>query len=213
MRIDRKKFFDALRASKFNAGRLNQMTVDVANGILDEVEKQKVTSVEHVSVIFGQCHHEAGGRLASIKETVFASHADQNPSDSTVAARLDSAFRRGVMTWVKTPYWRKDAAGKYWFGRGAIQLTHKYNYDRLGKEIGVDLVSDPAKALDPYNAGRIAAVGMIKGIFTGKRLADFRTRADMRRVVNGDYKDAKLQKSLAGYYDEYETIIKKAVIA
>lgn len=62
MRIDRKLFFDALRASPLNGGKLNQMTVDCANGILDAAETYGVKSVEHLAVIFGQCHHEGGDR-------------------------------------------------------------------------------------------------------------------------------------------------------
>lgn len=212
MRIDRKTFFDALRASPLNGGRLDQMTVDCASGILDAAERYGVGSVEHLAVIFGQCHHEGGDRLAAVKETVYASHADQNPSDAVVVARLDSAWRRGVMPWVKSAYWRPDASGKCWFGRGLIQLTHKTNYEKLSREIGVDLVRDPAAAMVPKNAGLIVVAAMTKGLFTGRKLSDCRTRADYRRIVNGDYRDAKLQAKLSKFYDAYAAVIGKAVL-
>lgn len=212
MRIDRKLFFDALRASPLNGGKLNQMTVDCANGILDAAETYGVKSVEHLAVIFGQCHHEGGDRLAAVKETVYASHADQNPSDATVAARLESSWKRGVMPWVKTPYWRRDGNGQYWFGRGLPQTTHKVNYEKMGREIGVNLVANPDLALLPKNSGLIAVAGMVKGMFRGVKLSDCRTRADYRKIINGDYRDAALQAKLSKLYDAYSAVIQNAVL-
>ena len=40
-----------------------------------------------------------------------------------------------------------DNRGLPYFGRGLIQLTGKSNYETYGKKIGVDLVSNPEKAL------------------------------------------------------------------
>jgi putative chitinase len=66
---------------------------------------------------------------------------------------------------------------KYWntgyFGRGYVQLTWQDNYRKMGNEIGVDLVSNPDAALQPNVAARIMVVGMMKGMFTGKKLADY----------------------------------------
>lgn len=214
MRIDRTKFFSALRASPLNGGKLSQTTVDCANGILDAYEEYvpcEERKVDHLASVFGQCHHEGGNRLASIKETVYASHKDQNPSDATVAARLETAWKGGKLPWVKTPYWRKDASGKYWFGRSLIQITHQVNYARLGREIGVDLVGNPDLALVPAIAAKIAVVGMVKGLFTGAKLADARTGQDYRKIVNGDYRDAGLIRKLDNLYAEYAKIIRGSV--
>ncbi|KAL6222192.1 hypothetical protein ACLB2K_005584 [Fragaria x ananassa] len=42
------------------------------------------------------------------------------------------------------------AAGKKYYGRGPIQLTHNYNYGPAGKAIGVDLINNPdLVATDP----------------------------------------------------------------
>ena len=41
-------------------------------------------------------------------------------------------------------------------GRGAIQLTGRYNYEKAGKELGEDLVNNPLRAEDPDLAFRIA---------------------------------------------------------
>ena len=44
-----------------------------------------------------------------------------------------------------------------YFGRGLIQLTGKNNYDTYGKEIGVNLLADGDKALEPKNSYNIAS--------------------------------------------------------
>tara|TARA_B100000497_G_C7696535_1_gene426022 strand:+ start:11315 stop:12052 length:738 start_codon:yes stop_codon:yes gene_type:complete len=50
-----------------------------------------------------------------------------------------------------------DANGMAYFGRGLIQLTGKNNYDTYGKEIGVNLLADGDKALEPKNSYNIAS--------------------------------------------------------
>lgn len=41
-------------------------------------------------------------------------------------------------------------AGKLYYGRGPIQLTHNYNYGQAGRAIGVDLINNPdLVATDP----------------------------------------------------------------
>ena len=46
----------------------------------------------------------------------------------------------------------------YWpyYGRGHLQITHRYNYEALGVAVGVDLVNDPDRALETW----ISAVGL-----------------------------------------------------
>ena len=59
----------------------------------------------------------------------------------------------------KSNYYSKgvDSLGIPYFGRGLIQLTNKYNYEKYGKLIGVDLVNDGDKALVPKNSYNIAS--------------------------------------------------------
>ena len=50
-----------------------------------------------------------------------------------------------------------DEYGIPYFGRGLIQLTGKGNYEKYGDIIGVDLISDGDKALEPKNSYKITS--------------------------------------------------------
>jgi predicted chitinase len=71
-----------------------------------------------------------------------------------------------------------------------VQLTWDYNYKKMSAVVGVDLVKNPDRALDLKNAIPIMLVGMVQGIFTGKKLSDYfnKTTEDWvnaRRIING----------------------------
>ena len=89
-----------------------------------------------------------------------------------------------------------DIQRKYWYsgyyGRGFVQITWEDNYRKLGQRLGVDLVGNPDLALQTDVAAKILVVGMLEGMFTGKRLdayinsmqADF---YNARRTVGAIY--------------------------
>lgn len=70
--------------------------------------------------------------------------------------------------------WRKANLRYYpFYGRGYVQLTWKMNYQFYASALGLDLINDPDKALDPTTAAKIAVNGMETGRFTGKKLGDW----------------------------------------
>lgn len=161
---------------------LSQRQVTATDAILDAGAH---LPIDHLAHVLGEVYHETGGGMYPVKETVFRSHKDQNPSDATVIARLDAAYARGRLPWVSAPYWRDGA-----FGRGGIQLTHWSNYVKLSPYVGVDLRKHPEKALDPVISAKVAVYGCEYGLFTGKKLADFDGEPfdhfSARAIVNGD---------------------------
>ncbi len=89
------------------------------------------------------------------------------------------------------PYGKPDhITGQIYYGRGYIQITHRYHYETFGKLLGIDLVHYPELACDPHFAMQIMFRGMIEGLFTGRglpRYFDGKTErwVDARKIVNG----------------------------
>lgn len=207
--MNRAAFFASVRSrtSGVFGGSLSAQQVQGTEAILDACQKYRVTDKHHVANILAQVFHETGGYMLPIKETVMPSHKDKNPSDGTVIKRLDTAYAKGQLKWVKTPYWRDG-----WFGRGPIQTTHERNYQKVGKAIGVDLVKDRNRILEPSIGAASAVVGMRDGLYTGKKLADFNFGKELaavdgggqfgpRRIVNGvDGTDKKIAAYHRAFY-------------
>lgn len=182
--MNRAAFYAALRkqdSGVFGAS-LTQRQVDGINALLDAGTG---FPIDHLAHVLGEVYHETGAGMYPVKETVFPYSTDKNPSDATVIARLDSAWAKGQLSWVKSPYWRDGM-----FGRGQLQVTHLDNYRKCSALTGVDQVADPSRALELPVSAANAMLGCQAGIFTGKKLADFDGAAfdhvGARAIVNGD---------------------------
>lgn len=103
--------------------------------------------------------------------------------------------------------WRKRNLRYWpWHGRGYVQLTFEFNYQRATDELNVDFITDPTLAMVPKHAAMILIKGCRDGWFTGKKLGDYITlkRSDFvgaRAVVNGSDR-AELIAALATDYDQ-----------
>lgn len=183
MAINRRHFFDSARRHLFD-GRLSASQVAGLTVILDIWEADMAAADDRwLAYMLGTAHHETGRTMQPVRETFAA-------TDAQAIARLDSAYAKGVLSWVRTPYWRKDPDGKSWFGRGYVQITHKANYQKLSHAIGVDLVACPDLAMEPGIAAAIMVSGMTRGLFTGRKLSDMFNdeREDWRaarKIING----------------------------
>jgi len=158
MFYDRKKLFDGIRKTLATGG-LNQGQVNGIEILLEEGESRNFNT-EWIAYVLATAWHETGATMQPVRET-FAS------SDKQAISRLTSAWKKGKLK-VSQDYW----SGGY-FGRGYVQLTHEYNYKKMGDWLGLDLVNKPSLALDPKVAAKIIYEGMLKGMFTGKKLPDY----------------------------------------
>ncbi|NSY46314.1 hypothetical protein EXN24_17185 [Rhizobium rhizogenes] len=206
--MDATTFFAYARRAPFG-GRLTQGQIDGMNALFLCWDSHKIPAPDkrHLAYILASVFHETGGRMVLVRET-FAS------TDAGAIAALDKAHKAGRLGQVSKRYWRKGANGKAYFGRGDIQLTHEENYRVLGERIGVDLVGNPSLVLDLDISAEIAIVGMLEGLFSGKKLTDyFNLKKDdpigARAVVNGTDK-AKL---IAGYYKSFLDALEAATLA
>lgn len=187
-KYDRAVFFDIVRPL-FPGSRLDQSQVAGFNAILDAFEAAR-PPIDHQAYMLATAFHETAQTMQPVRETL-------KPTDDAAIAVLDSSWARGRMPWVKSAYWRKDKDGKSWLGRGLVQITHKFNYEKLSKVVGVDLVARPAAAMEMSVAIEIMIEGMKLGVFTGRDLddyldgvdegdaEDFREFVGSRRIING----------------------------
>jgi predicted chitinase len=77
-----------------------------------------------------------------------------------------------------------------YYGRGYVQLTWKANYKKYSDIIGIDLVKEKHRALEPNIAAFILVHGFKNGTFTGAKLDQYINdkRCDFlsaRRIING----------------------------
>lgn len=160
------------------------LTLGYTQVVIKECEARNVTRAQ-AAYILATAYWETARSMQPIKETVMPHHRDRNPSDAEVIRRLDHAWSAGRLGQVRKPYWRDG-----WFGRGFVQLTHKRNYERASRELRIDMVSNPSKAMEPKISAKVLVQGMMQGWFTGAALPRFinETKIDYvnaRRVVNG----------------------------
>lgn len=167
--------FDKIRP--LFGGRLTQAQVDGINIILAEAAD---SPIQHRAYLLATAFHETARTMQPVRET-------RASTDAAAVNKLERAWKAGRLPQVKVPYWRFDQEGKTWLGRGYVQLTHKKNYATASKHIGVDLLGNPEKAMEPKVAARILVRGCEEGWFTGKKLSDYLPGdyVGARRVVNG----------------------------
>lgn len=199
----RKPFCDAVRISLFD-GVLKKHQVAGLTAILDRGGVAAGIDDRWLAYMLATAHHETGRRMQPVRET-FAK------SDARAIALLDSAFDSGRLLSVSVPYWRRDADGKSWLGRGLVQLTHRVNYEKMALATGIDLVSRPERAMEMDVAVDILFIGMRTGAFTGHRLEQYFSESTenwtgARRIINGRDR-AEL---VAGYGRRYLAAIRLA---
>lgn len=160
-------FFIALRSSKPLGPTLTQGEVEGCKAILGACEGWGAAWTAYA---LATAFHETAGTMQPIRE-----------------------YGRGRGRKYGRP---TKHAGQVAYGRGYVQLTWDYNYERADNELGLGgrLVADYDLALDHAIAGRIMARGMAEGWFTARKLANYLptegsgTRAqfkEARRIING----------------------------
>lgn len=202
-------FFDSVRNSLFS-GSLKQSQVDGLNDILKASEGK---AVRHRAYILATAYHETGLAMSPNVESL----------NYTSAARIRAVWpSRFASVAAAQPYVRnpKSLANKVYNGRmgnrsgtddgwdyrgrGQVHLTGRDNYKKASAATGLDLVGSPDLALRRDVSAKILVAGMSEGWFTGKRLSDYQSYEDMRRIVNGTDKAALI----AGYAVKFEAALK-----
>lgn len=175
-------------------GKVTQKQVTAIEVFLTELEKYPI-SIREAAYIFATTYHETAKTFLPLEE-----------------------YGKG-----RGKAYGKAINGKKYYGRGYVQLTWDYNYEKATTELkkqfpaivkayedkhGVkfDLLQFPEQAMDAEIACAILVVGSLQGWFTGKKLSDYinANKSDFinaRRVINGTDR-AKLIASQAQKFKE-----------
>jgi len=183
-----KAFFDSLRGA---FGPLSKNQVDGIEHLLKATEG---LPLRHRAYVLATAWHETGPVSSALHMTPRREIWGPTDTQRRYEGRKDLG---NTVT----------GDGRKFAGRGYVQITGRTNYQKASFLTGRDLVADPDLALDPEIAARIIVHGMAHGWFTGKKMADFASYRDMRRVVNGTDK-ADL---IAGYAEAFEAALLRPV--
>jgi putative chitinase len=186
--VDRKTFFDSVRASLFN-GVLNQQQVDGMNYLLDVWEIRFAgKDIRWLAYALATAFHETAQTMRPIEE--YGQGAGQPYGEP--AGRFDQAY----------------------YGRGHVQLTWEDNYQKgetfLAERYGVavPMLRYPHRMLEDEPSALVLYDGMINGWFTGAGLPAFFNDAEedpynARKIVNGlDQADL-----IEGYYWKFKDAV------
>jgi len=172
--------------------------------LMDTFIKYNISTTQRQACFIGQCQHESANftkleeglnysasRLMAVWPSRFPSLdvANQYANNPQKLANKVYGGRMGNID---------ENDGWNYHGRGLIQLTGKDNYANCGSGLGMDLVGDPDRLLDPQYAALSA------GWFWNKKglnsLADTQDYETMTKRINGgiiglDDRKAKIAKA------------------
>jgi hypothetical protein len=182
--MDRSAFFDVMR-DEF--GALSQEQVEGTEALLDAAEEYQLP-MNQLAYVLSTSWHETAATMMPIAEYGKGEGHDYGEP---------------------CPQYDNQVA----YGRGYVQLTWDYNYEKADSECSLNgaLLEDFELALDPVIAAQIIFRGMLEGWFTGKKLGDYVNATvtdyyNARRVVNGTDK----ADMLAGYAESFEQALRSA---
>jgi predicted chitinase len=171
--IDRKIFYTKYRQY---FGRLNQSQVNGINFLLDKLHGSTVFNyANEYAYILATIMHETADTFQPVVEGYWMK--------SNRVEKLYNYYKTHNRGAVATIF-PNGVNGLTYEGRGYVQLTHNFNYERFG------ILETPQEALQPEAAYRILEKGMSGGLFTGKKLGSYVNENtsnyySARKVING----------------------------
>lgn len=185
-------FYAAVRKSLFG-GKLTQSQVD---GLNELALATRGWPVSWRAYAFATAYHETAATMQPI--------AERGTGDRNGDGRDDyfDKYDTGKLATALGNTQAKDGDGHKYKGRGYVQLTGTANYRKAGQALGVDLLNNPDRAMEPAIAAAILREGMSKGWFTGVSLSTYlKTElgtlaafTQARRIINGVDKADKIAK-------------------
>lgn len=169
-----KDFYDKIRPTF--GGSLKQSQVDGMETIFAHWRRREDTDLRWLAYMLATVFHETAQTMQPIAE-------------------YGKGRGRLYGKKIKHSGVRYTVPDHIYYGRGYVQLTWYENYELMGRLLGIDLLNNPDKAMEPHIASAIMFEGMLRGSssfgdFTGKCLEQyFNDKTDdpinARRIING----------------------------
>ena len=204
--MNHEAFWGIIRDNLFK-GKLTQGVVDTVNAIVDTYLAQGQSRPEHLAYILATAYHESYHR---------SKNPDWNPvregftkSNEAAIAVVTKLFQQGRISHnYALPY----TSGNSYYGRGFVQITFGENYRKMGKRLGIDLLDDPDLALERDIAAKLLVVGMLEGLYTGRKLSDYDVVGTFdafgaRRIINGQDKAGLIH----GHWEKFLFAIRASI--
>lgn len=149
--------------------------------ILSKVKNSSITDVRQQAYVLASIRHETAGTFKPVKEGYWIKN--------NRIEKLYEYYQKNNPKALKTIF-PNGLSGINYLGRGLVQATHDYNYEKFGELLGIDLLGNPDLALEPETAWQITEQGMTKGLFTGFKLSDYFNDkitdfTHARKIING----------------------------
>jgi len=183
------KFYDYLRGTNILGPKISQGEFEGCKVLLMHGGAATFPLAD-MAYVLATAYHEVAGTMQPIKE--YGGNAYFHRMYDIEGARPAKAKELGNLT---------PGDGIKYCGRGYPQVTGKSNYEKLTKALGIDLVNFPERLLEAEVAAQATVYGMMVGLFTGKKLADYLPREGpasrlqfkgARRIINGTDKDDQI---------------------
>lgn len=142
---------------------------NLAEGFYKYFPHYEITTVKRIAAFLAQAAHETGG-FKWMHELGGRSYFNKYEPGTAIGKRLGNT---------------QIGDGYRFRGRGIFQLTGRYNYQRYGELLAVDLVHNPDSAADPIIACHIACEYWKQTKLNP--LADDNNLREITRRINGGY--------------------------
>lgn len=210
MKLDREILFDEIRKSHIFGRFITEQQVWGVDGILDAFHIYGDENPKTLAYALATAYHETGARMRPVRE----GFAETDAMARNIVAKL--ARKRGPKSAVAKYSQPVGSYGHVYYGRGHVQLTWMENYKETGSELGIDLVADPDRMLDPFISARVLIRGLIDGRWNGKgKGIGFYLPKDGKDDLKNARRTVNIIDSwddIASYYQKFLSAVKAAQI-
>ena len=182
--------------SKFKIDKLKGIIPDdVINQIDDVCKKFNITTPIRLAHFLSQCAHESGNFRATVENLNYSSDRLKQVFPKYFPNNLSESYAKKPEKIASRVYGNRmgngdEQSGEGWKfrGRGLIQLTGKYNYERFSTFIGEDCVNNPDLVSTKYSLASAAFFFNSNGLWSicDKGISEDVIKALTKRI-NGGY--------------------------